>query len=105
MNKFNTYPDAWREIPNKEFTHAFFCYQKEEPEFRQMIYDRNGFKFGLNSGYLFTLKGTRNQYGEDGLGLAMFEVDQETKFAKFGSEENWQKFQSYIASQFRGDNS
>jgi hypothetical protein len=105
MNKFNTYPEAWREISNKEFTHAFFSYQKEPLEYRQMYIDKDDIKIGMCHANLFVIKGTRNQYGEDGLGLAMFEVEQETKFAKFGSEENWQKFQSYIASQFSGDNS
>lgn len=102
MSKFNQFPNNFKDISNAEFTRIFYHYQKEEPEYRQMI-DRENRK--IIAAWLFTIRGTRNEYPEDGLGVALYRGGDETKFAIYGSEDDWKQFTQKFASQFAGDNS
>lgn len=111
MSKYNEFPIEWREISNEEFTRIFFHYCKDPLEFRQMNRLSNGEPATrMVTANLFAVESTRKQFPEDGLGVAIFETPEEigkwiSKFAKFGREEDWRKFESDFAAQFRGDNS
>ena len=105
MNKYNLLPIAWREISNQEFTAAFMHYCLDPLEHRQMLYYQDGSKIGqLINANLFSIAGTKRQFPEDGLGVAIFRDGYECKFAKFGNDADWLKFESEFAAQFRGDN-
>lgn len=106
MNKFNLLPINWNEITNEEFTKIFFLYVKDPIEFRQIFYDQEGNRLNLYiRACLFSVAGTKRTFGEDGLGTVIFRDGDSCKFAKFGKDEDWSKFESDFAAQFRGDNS
>lgn len=106
MNKFNIFPDNWKEISNEEFTRIFFMYLKDQIEFRQMMRFSNGEPASRRIyGNMFSISGTKTQFPEDGLGVALFRDGYSCKFAKFGNDLDWSKFESDFAAQFRGDNS
>ena len=113
MSKYNQFPIDWREISSEEFTGNLFHYCTEKGEHRQMR-NRAGEKLDLYEPYvsaiLFAIEETKKKFPEDGLGIAIFEAPDGTgkwisKFAKFGREEDWRKFEGDFAAQFRGDNS
>lgn len=111
MSNYNKFPSHWREISNEEFAKIFFHYQTPNPEFRQMFHDdETGFrdmKKGYTSAKLFQIS---DPFHNSEIGIALFEIYidsriQKLGFAKYGSEEDWLKFNSTFAYQFRGDNS
>ena len=106
MNKFNQLPINWNEISKEEFTRIFFCYVKDPIEFRQMFYDQEGNRLNqCITANLFSIAGTKRTFGDDGLGTVIFRDGDSCRFAKFGNDSDWSKFESDFAAQFRGDNS
>lgn len=106
MSKYNDFPPHWREISNEDFARIFFCYQTPKPESRQMFHDdENGFR-NLKRGYVTaSLFQISDPFYKSEIGIAMFRTNDGVRFAKYGSEEDWDKFESAFAYQFRGDNS
>lgn len=106
MNKFNLLPINWKEISNEEFTRIFFCYVSDPIEFRQMFYNQEGKRLKQYiTANLFSVAGTKRTFGEDGLGVALVQDKYSCKFAKFGNDSDWSRFEAEFAAQFRGDNS
>ena len=111
MSKYNEFPESWKEISNEEFTRAFFQYCLDALEHRQMMRLPNGEPASrMINANLFSIKKKKKRFPEDGLGVAIFDAPDGTgkwisKYAKFGREEDWSKWQGDFAAQFRGDNS
>ena len=109
MSKFNDFPPHWREISNEEFARILFLYQTPETEYRQMRFRDVDGNLDYTRGYvtakLFPIKdGFHN--AELGIGLFQIYINsaiQQIGFAKYGSDEEWRRFESSFANQFRGD--
>jgi len=106
MSKYNLIPINWKEISNEEFTRVFFMYCFDPLEHRQMLRYPDGTNIGkLINANIFSISGTKDKFPEDGLGVALFRDEYSCKFAKFGNDADWMKFEGDFAKQFRGDNS
>lgn len=77
-------------------------YCKEPIDHRQMMRLPNGEPASrMITANLFAILG----FGFTDLGIAIFRDGYQSKFAKFGKEEDWKQFESEFAAQFKGDNS
>lgn len=110
MNKFNQYPPNWHEISNEEFAKIFFHYQTPTSEFRQMFSQNEKGINDMMRGYTTAKLYPISNFDNDEIGIALFQIYinsglQRVGFAKFGTDENWMKFEGKFVAQFRGDNS
>ncbi len=99
---FNTPPNHWQEISEKEFRHLFFMYIFKPHEYRQLRYT-DTLMGGLNNTKLYEI-----QYeGWEDLGVAIADdwKASKLKFYKFGNPELWSIRTAEFAQQFSGDNS
>lgn len=99
-HEYNTAPEGLKVIPVREWTHGMFQYCLKQSESRQVRDRDNDMYFDLR---MFDVPNFDNKK----LGYAIMNDwrEDETRFCRYGLDEDWISFERRFAAQFVNDNS